>query len=167
MSTSLEASQGRVPRHSSQLASEHLILLQPENGANTGLGDLARPPATPKSATVRSPVQIFLLPLCPDPAISLKEAGKIEHADACHGQPSHFNRVPNQGLSDLPCVLLTPALLAANLLSHSASWYLLSSRNCPQFCRSSQLPIYLPPSVHSLYKGITQLATTCSCLHAE
>ena len=162
MSTSLEASQCRVPRHSSQLASEHLILLQPENRANVGLRGLTRPLATPNSVTVGSPLQICLLPLCPDPAISLKTTGKTEHSRACHGQPSHFNHSPNHGLSDLPHVLLTPALLAENLLFHRMSWCLLSSRNYPQFCRSFQLSISLPSSVHTLYNGLTQLATTCS-----
>lgn len=164
MSTCLEASEGRVPRHSSQLASEQLILLQPENRANAGLRDLTRPPAAPNSVTVGSPVQICLLPLCPDPAISLKETGKTEHDHTCHDQPSHFNCIANHGLSDLP--LLTPAALAGNLLSHRMSWCLLSSRNCPQFCRYFQLSISLPSSVYSLYNGLTQLATTCSCLHA-
>lgn len=105
---SLEASLCRVPRHSSQQASEHLILLQPENGANAGLRDLARPPAPPPAVTVGSPLQTCLLPLHPDSAISSKKMAKTEHP--CLSGPAQPSQLhPNHRLSDLPHVLLTPA----------------------------------------------------------
>lgn len=144
---SLEALQGRVPRHSSQLASEDLILIQPENRANTGLRDLARSPVTPNSGTAGSPLQICLLPLCPHPAISLKDTGKTEHVHACHDQPSHFNCIPNHGLSNLPHVLLTPALLAGNLLSHRMCWCFPVLQNLPSILQV--LPVTNFPSIFS------------------